>query len=130
MLLARLRGAAVGGLVVLLLSGAGVVFANSPVPTTPSAPTPTPVTVAAPAAPPAVAPTAGDQQVDVQQGDQTAPDPAGAAATEQSGVEAPEATAESSGAAAEAAGSKADGPSGHADPGQNAVHQCPGQCQE
>ena len=120
MMLARLRGAAIGGLAVLLLSGAGVVFAQSPS-TTPSA---TPAAVQQTAA----GSTAGGQQVDVQQGDQTAPDPAGAATAEQPGAEAPESTAGAPAGTAESTGAETDGPGGHADAaGANVDHQFQGQ---
>ena len=92
MMLARLRGAAIGGLAVLLLSGAGIAFAGNSTPA-PALVTP-PVVAAAPAA---GVSTATGRQVDVQQGDQTAPDTAGTAATEQTGVEAPESATEAAG---------------------------------
>jgi glycerate-2-kinase len=92
MMLSRLRNAAVSGMAVLLLSGAGVAFAAN-----------------SPTSPPTAVTTGGSsaigQQVDVQQGDQSAPDTA-SASTEAAGVEAPQAA----GLAAET-----DGPGGHAD---------------
>ena len=114
----RLRQPAAGALAVLLISGAGIAFAGAPsTSTTPTAP----IVVTEPTVPDT------DQ---LQQGDQTTPDVAGA-------VEAPEtgaATKEASGSASEAAGGteqsapESDGPGGHADPaGQNVDHQFDGQ---
>jgi hypothetical protein len=122
MMLTRLRNAALAGTAVLLLSGAGIAFAgNSPTPMPASAP----VVAAQPAA---GLSSATGQQVDVQQGDQAAPDPAGTAATEAAGVEAPEAATESAGTAAEAAGTETDGPGGHADAaGTNVDYQFQGE---
>ena len=125
MMLARLRGAAIGGLAVLLLSGAGVAFAHTPS----VARSPTLAIVQ-----PTGAGAAGsNQQVDVQQGDQTAPDPVGTAAAEQTGAEAPEsaaktpASAEAPAAASESTGAETDGPGGHADAaGANVDHQFQG----
>ena len=125
MMLARLRGAAIGGLAVLLLSGAGVAFAGNATPTPAPALVTQPVVAAAPAAPVS---TAGSQQVDVQQGDQTAPDTAGTAPTEQAGAEAPESASEAAGSATEAAGTETDGPGGHADAtGSNVDYQFQGE---
>ena len=122
MMLARLRGAAIGAMAVLLLSGAGVAFANFPTPTQSIAQTP--VVAAQPAT---GGSTATGQQVDVQQGDQTAPDAAGTAA-EVAGVEAPETAAEAASGAAEAAGTETDGPGGHADAaGTNVDYQFQGE---
>ncbi len=122
MMLARLRGAAIGAMAVLLLSGAGVAFANSPTPTQSIAQTP--VVAAQPAT---GGSTATGQQVDVQQGDQTAPDAAGTAA-EVAGAEAPETAAEAARGAAEAAGTETDGPGGHADAaGSNVDYQFQGE---
>ncbi|MDA8202087.1 MAG: hypothetical protein M0Z49_04885 [Chloroflexi bacterium] len=120
MMLARLRGAAIGGLAVLLLSGAGVAFAGN-------APTTPPVTLQTQVQPATGASTASGQQVDLQQGDQTAPDAAGTAA-EVAGVEAPETAAEAASGAAEAAGTETDGPGGHTDAaGGNVDHQFQGE---
>ncbi len=129
MMLARLRGAAIGAMAVLLLSGAGVAFANFPTPTQSIAQTP--VVAAQPAT---GGSTATGQQVDVQQGDQTAPDAAGTAA-EVAGAEAPESAAEAAdsateaaGSATEAAGTETDGPGGHADAaGSNVDYQFQGE---
>ncbi len=128
MILARLRGAAIGGLAVLLLSGAGVAFAGS------SAPAPAKA-VTAPMVNQAVVSTAlnasgstTNSGADVQQGDQTAPDTA-ATTAEQAGAEAPESATEPAGTAAESATSaEADGPGGHQDAaGQNVDQQFQGE---
>ncbi|MGC8634088.1 MAG: hypothetical protein ACP5VP_05415 [Candidatus Limnocylindrales bacterium] len=127
MMLTRLRNAAVAGTAVLLLSGAGIAFAgNSPTPMPASAP----VVAAQPAA---GVSSATAQQVDLQQGDQTAPDAAGTAAAEAAGVEAPESAAEAASTAAETAGTETaatetDGPGGHADAaGANVDYQFQGE---
>ncbi len=129
MMLARLRGAALGGLAVLLISGAGVAFAGGPSGT--NAPQSVIVQSGSGSA-------AAGQQVDLQQGDQLAPDNA-ATTAEQPGVEAPETgtAAESTSAAAESAtepaGVETDGPGGHADAagtnaaGTNVDHQFQGE---
>ena len=132
MMLARLRGAAIGGLAVLLLSGAGIAFAATPA----TVPAPAPVRqLAAPAQPATGGSSTSGQQVDVQQGDQTAPDAAGTTATETAGAEAPETTAEAASGAAEApesateaGGTETDGPGGHADAaGANVDYQFQGE---
>lgn len=128
MILARLRGAALAGLAVLLLSGAGVAFAGNS--------TPAPAKIAAvPASNQAVVSTAlgasgatTSTGADVQQGDQAAPDTA-ATTAEQAGAEAPESAVEPADTAAESATSgEADGPGGHQDAaGQNVDHQFQGE---
>ncbi len=128
MILARLRGAALGGLAVLLLTGAGVAFAGNATPTAATV-------VTAPVSNQAVVSTSLNAsgsttgtQADVQQGDQTAPDTA-ATTAEQAGAEAPESAAEPAETAAEStASAEADGPGGHQDAaGQNVDHQFQGE---
>ncbi len=108
MILSRLRGAALGGLAVLLIGGAGVTFAAGP--------TPAAQVISAPA-------VTTSSQVDVQQGDQTAPDAAGAMET--AGAEAPESATEPAGTAT---GTETEGPGGHQDAnGANVDNQFQGQ---
>ncbi len=98
MKLSRLRGAAVGALAVMAISGASIVLAASPTakPTTPAAE--------------ATQPNAVDTDT-LEQGDQTSPD----------GAEVPEATSSEAKTTAEA-----DGPGGHADAAGEIDHQFDG----
>jgi len=110
MKLNQLRGPALAAAAVLLIGGATSVFAGSP----------TPATQAPGASVTQVEPIGPDAD-NLQQGDQTTPDVAGAADSAAEPAEAAnEATAET--------GTEGDGPGGHADPaGQNIDHQFDGE---
>jgi hypothetical protein len=109
----KLRGPALAAAAVLLIGGAASVFAGSPPPAT-QAPN-------ASASQAEKVEPAGTDTDNLQQGDQTTPDVAGAgSAAEAAGESAKEATTET--------GTAADGPGGHADPaGQNVDHQFNGE---
>lgn len=134
MILARVRGAALGGLAVLLLSGAGIAFAGGPTPAPAKVAAGPSTNLAVVSAPINASGSTAVSGADVQQGDQATPD-TGAAAVEQAGAEAPESAtepaetaAESATSAAEAASTEADGPGGHQDAaGQNVDHQFQGE---
>lgn len=115
----RLRQPAVGALAVLLISGAGIAFAGGP-----------PTSGSTPGAPIVQTELTVPDTDQLQQGDQTTPDVAGAVETVETGTAAKEAStpAMKSAARTEQSAPESDGPGGHADPaGQNVDHQFDGQ---
>lgn len=127
MKLDRFRAPALGATAVLMISGAGIVFAGKPSASSASV---------APAV--QTEPTGPDTDM-LRQGDQTTPDVAGAAesatksaaaaaSTTKTAEKATSETAGKTSEGSEAAGTESDGPGGHEDPaGTNVDHQFDGE---